>query len=200
MDRKVRRVREVLGFSRGSHGGRDLMAFLETFPRDELFAIDADELTTIAEAALNLKERRATRLFIRRDTYERFLSCLVYLPRDRYTTDVRLQIQQVLMDAVGGASVDYTARVTESVLARLHIVVRMARGQSVPEVDAEALEARIAEVVLSWDDELSWPWWPPPRRPRRTPCSAGTRRGSRRPTGRSRPPRRRWPTCPRSSS
>ncbi len=128
IDRKVRRVREVLGFSRGSHGGRDLMAFLETFPRDELFAIDADELTTIAEAALNLKERRATRLFVRRDTYERFLSCLVYLPRDRYTTDVRLQIQQVLMDAVGGASVDYTARVTESVLARLHIVVRMARG------------------------------------------------------------------------
>ena len=155
VDRKVRRVREVLGFSRGSHGGRDLMAFLETFPRDELFAIDADELTTIAEAALNLKERRATRLFIRRDTYERFLSCLVYLPRDRYTTDVRLQVQQVLMDAVGGASVDYTARVTESVLARLHIVVRVARGQSVPEVDAEALEARIAEVVLSWDDELS---------------------------------------------
>ncbi len=155
VNRKVRRVREVLGFSRDSHGGRDLMAFLETFPRDELFAIDTDELTTVAEAALNLKERRATRLFVRRDTYERFLSCLVYLPRDRYTTDVRLQIQQVLMEAVGGVSVDYTARVTESVLARLHIVVRVARGQSVPEVDVDALEVRIAEVALSWDDELS---------------------------------------------
>jgi glutamate dehydrogenase len=139
INRKVRQVREVLGFSRGSHGGRDLMAFLETFPRDELFAIDTDELVTIAEAALNLKERRATRLFLRRDTYERFLSCLVYLPRDRYTTDVRLQIQEILRQAVGGTSVDYTARVTESVLARLHIVVRMARGQSVPVVDAEAL-------------------------------------------------------------
>ena len=154
VNRKVRRVREVLGFSRGSHGGRDVMAFLETFPRDELFAIDTDELATLAEAALNLKERRATKLFVRRDTYERFLSCLVYLPRDRYTTDVRLQIQDLLREAIGGASVDYTARVTESVLARLHIVVRMARGQSVPEVDVEALEAQIAEVVLSWEDRL----------------------------------------------
>ncbi len=152
---KVRRVREILGFSRGSHGGRALMAFLENFPRDELFAIDTDELATLAEATMNLKERRATRLFVRRDPYERFLSCLVYLPRDRYTTDVRLQIQAVLLEAVGGASVDYTARVTESVLARLHIVVRVARGQSVPEVDVAALEARIAKVVRSWDDELS---------------------------------------------
>ncbi len=155
INRKVRRVRQILGFSRGSHGGRDLMAFLETFPRDELFAIDTDELATLAEAALNLKERRATRLFVRRDTYERFLSCLVYLPRDRYTTDVRLAIQAILMEAVGGATVDYTTRVTESVLARLHIVVRMARGQSVPQVDVDALEAQIANAVLSWDDELS---------------------------------------------
>ncbi len=155
VSRKVRQVRETLGFSRGSHGGRDLMAFLENFPRDELFAIDTTELTSLSEATLNLKERRATKLFVRHDTYERFLSCLVYLPRDRYTTDVRLQIQAVLLEAVGGTSVDYTARVTESVLARLHIVVRVARGQSVPEVDVEALEARITEVVRSWEDELS---------------------------------------------
>ena len=150
------------------------MAFLETFPRDELFAIDPDELITIAEAALNLKERRATRLFLRRDTYERFLSCLVYLPRDRYTTDVRLQIQEILRQAVGGASVDYTARVTESVLARLHIVVRMARGQSVPEVDAEALEAQIARVVLSWAGG-----WARGGRPARSRTAPGTRRTHR---------------------
>ena len=132
LDRKVRRVREVLGFSRGSHGGQDLMQFLETYPRDELFPIEAEELTAIAVAVLRLQERRATRLFLRRDPYGRFVSCLVYLPRDRYTTDVRLRIQQVLQDAVGGASVDYTARVSESVLARLHFVVRVARGQRCP--------------------------------------------------------------------
>ncbi len=156
IDRKVRHIRATLGFARGSHGGRDLMQFLETFPRDELFAIDTDELVTIAEAALNLKERRATRLFVRHDQYQRFLSCLVYLPRDRYTTDVRLRVQEVLREAVGGASVDYTARVTESVLARLHIVVRMPRGQSVPStLDAAALEARVAEEVRSWEDHLA---------------------------------------------
>ena len=154
-DRKVRRVREALGFSRGSHGGRDLMQFLETYPRDELFSTDVDELTAMAEQVLNLKERRATRLFVRRDQYERFISCLVYLPRDRYNTSVRLAIQKVLTDAVGGASVDHTARVTESVLARLHIVVRMPRGQSVPEFDVDAVEAQIAEAVKSWDDHLS---------------------------------------------
>ncbi len=154
VDRKVRRVRETLGFSRGSHGGRDLMQFLETFPRDELFAIDTDELITLAEAALNLKERRATRLFVRRDPYGRFLSCLVYLPRDRYTTQVRLEIQEILRAAVGGTSVDYTARVTESVLARLHIVVRMPRGEAVPDFDVDAVEARIAEAVKSWEDHL----------------------------------------------
>ena len=155
LDRKVRRVREALGFARGSHGGRDVMQFLETFPRDELFAIEDDELVTMAEAAMSLKERRVTRLFVRRDTYERYLSCLVYLPRDRYTTDVRLRIQDMLLEAVGGASVDYTARVTESGLSRVHIVVRMARGQSVPPVDADELEARIAEIVRSWEDRLT---------------------------------------------
>ncbi len=154
IDRKVRRVRSTLGVSRASHRGRGLMAFLETFPRDELFAIDADELATIAEAALNLEERRATRLFLRRDAYERFLSCLVYLPRDRYTTQVRRGIQDELMAAIGGAGIDFSARVSESVLARLHLVVRMPRGQSVPEVDADALERRLAAVVQSWEDEL----------------------------------------------
>jgi glutamate dehydrogenase len=152
---KVTAVREALGFARGSHGARDLMQFLETFPRDELFAIDTDELLAISEAALNLKERRATRVFLRRDPYERFLSCLIYLPRDRYTTAVRLRIQKLLADQVGATSVDYTAHVTESVLARLHVVVRVPRGGRVPELDADRVEAQIAAIARSWDDDLS---------------------------------------------
>ena len=98
------------------------------------------------------------------------------------------------MDAVGGASVDYTARVTESVLARLHIVVRVARGQSVPEVDAEALEARIAEVVLSWDDELSIALVAASSEAEAHALLAGYPEGFPRRTARSPPPRRRWPT------
>ena len=76
----------------------------------------------MVEKVAHLKERRQVRLFVRRDPYGRYLSCLVYLPRDRYTTAVRNRMQDILLRRLGGASIDYTARVTESVLARLHFV------------------------------------------------------------------------------
>ncbi len=155
IDRKVRLARNRMGYARDSHSGRDLRQFLETFPRDELFAIDVDELVVIAEAVLNIKERRATRLFTRRDPYGRFLSCLIYLPRDRYNTDVRLRIQALLSESLGSETVEFTARVTESVLARLHVVVRMPSGVSVPDVDVAALEAGIARIARSWVDDLN---------------------------------------------
>ena len=89
------RSREVLersGFRRDSHTGKDLLQILETYPRDELFQISVDELLRRPSlAVLHLQERRQTRLFLRRDDYGRFMSCLVYLPRDRYTTTVRLR-------------------------------------------------------------------------------------------------------------
>ena len=84
--RKVREVLDASGFAPDSHYGKDLLQILETYPRDELFQISADELLPIALAVLHLQERRQTRLFLRRDVYGRFMSCLVYLPRDRYTT------------------------------------------------------------------------------------------------------------------
>ena len=86
------------------------------------------------EKVAHLKERRQVRLFVRRDPYGRYLSCLVYLPRDRYTTAVRNQMQDILLERLGGASIDYTARVTESVLARLHFVVRMPVGEALGEL------------------------------------------------------------------
>ena len=86
-----------------------------------------DELAPTVEKVAHLKERRQVRMFVRRDPYGRYLSCLVYLPRDRYTTAVRNRMQDILLRRLGGASIDYTARVTESVLARLHFVVRMPR-------------------------------------------------------------------------
>ncbi len=152
---KVRALCEELGYTRASHGGRDLMQFLETFPRDELFAIETEDLTRMAQSWLSLQERRTTKVFVRHDTYERFMSAFVVVPRDRYTTDIRLRIQEVLCEAVGGESVDYTARVTESVLARLYVVVRMPRGVPVPQVDEAALEAQVAEVVRTWEDRVT---------------------------------------------
>ena len=76
-------------------------------------------------AVLHLQERRQLRLFLRRDDYGRFMSCMVYLPRDRYTTQVRQEMEEILLDAFDGVSIDYTALVSESVLARLHFVVRV---------------------------------------------------------------------------
>ena len=83
------------------------------------------------------------------------MSCLVYLPRERYTTKVRLRAQEILTEALNGASVDYSATVGDSALARLHVVVRAERGQVVPQVDAAALERRLAAAVRSWDEDLS---------------------------------------------
>ncbi len=136
------------------HDGNDLIEILENYPREELFQISTRQLTEIAMAVLRLRERKQTRLFLRRDDYGRYMSCLVYLPRDRYTTAVRLQVQEILRTALGGASVDYSAMVGESALARLHVVVRGERGRPLPAVDAAALERRIAAAVRSWDEDL----------------------------------------------
>ena len=104
---------------------------------------------------LHLRERRKLRLFLRRDDYDRFVSCLVYLPRDRYTTVVRLKMRRILLDALGGTAVDYTARVSESVLARLRFVVRMPTGQPLPDVDVAELERRLTEATRTWSDDFA---------------------------------------------
>ena len=153
--RKLAHVLAAAGLSRDGHDGKDLVEILEDFPREELFEISATELTPIALGVLRLSERKQTRLFLRRDRYGRYMSCLVYLPRDRYTTRVRLRAQGILREALHGASVDYSATVGDSALARLYVVVRAERGQSVPRVDAVALERKLAAAVRSWDEDLA---------------------------------------------
>jgi glutamate dehydrogenase len=154
VERKVSAVLSRAGFSLDSHSGKDLMQILETYPRDELFEIGVDELYDIAIAVMHLQERRRTRLFLRTDEYGRFVSCLVFLPRDRYTTAVRLKMEDILRSAFPGANVDYSTRVSESVLARLHFVVRMQPGSPLPYLDPDELEARLVEATRSWDEDL----------------------------------------------
>ena len=153
--RKLDQVLAEAGVSRDGHDGKDLVEILEDYPREELFEISPEELTPIALGVLRLSERKQTRLFLRRDRYGRYMSCLVYLPRDRYTTKVRLRAQGILREALHGASVDYSATVGDSALARLYVVVRAERGQSVPRVDAAALERKLAAAVRSWDEDLA---------------------------------------------
>ncbi|MET7462616.1 NAD-glutamate dehydrogenase [Nonomuraea sp. NPDC005501] len=155
--RKLGAVLERAGLAADSHDGKDLIEILETFPRDELFQTSIDQLLPIALGVLRLRERKQVKLFLRRDDYGRYISCLIYLPRDRYTTQVRLKMQEVLLKALGGRSLDYSAMIGESALARLHVVVRGERGKQLPqpEVDVEELEARLAAITRSWPDDLA---------------------------------------------
>jgi glutamate dehydrogenase len=152
---KAAAVIERSGYDEASHGGKAIMDALETYPRDELFQTPLLELTAIVEKVAHLKERRQVRMFVRCDPYGRYLSCLIYLPRDRYTTAVRKRMEEILVRALGGVSVEYTARVTESVLARLHLVVRMPSGKAMDEVDVRLLERELTLATRSWDDEFA---------------------------------------------
>ncbi|HUQ21998.1 MAG TPA: NAD-glutamate dehydrogenase [Gaiellaceae bacterium] len=151
--RKVQRVVERSGLLHGSHDHKALVEILETYPRDELFQISEDELFATALGILHLGERRRVRLFVRRDAFGRFLSCLVYLPRERFDTANRNRIQNILQEAFEGTSVDYTTRVSESVLARLHVVVYTEQG-AIPDYDVAEIEARLAAATRAWADDL----------------------------------------------
>ncbi|GAB2653969.1 NAD-glutamate dehydrogenase [Kribbella swartbergensis] len=152
--RKALELFRMTGFDPNSHSGKGLLDVLETYPRDELLQAPVEDLLPIVQSVLHLQERRAVKLFVRRDVYNRYLSCLVYLPRDRYTTAVRLRMQQILKDAIGAETVTYAAYVTESVLARVHFVVRMKQGETVGEYDAELLEQKVVEATRAWADDF----------------------------------------------
>ncbi len=151
--RKTRYVLDRAGFPPGSHNEKDLIEILETYPRDEMFQISKEALFETAMGILHLHERQRVRLFIRRDEYGRFLSCLVYVPRDRYNTVIRERMQNILVEAFDGTNVEFNVRLSESVLARLHFTVHTRPGE-LPDYDADELESRIAEAVRSWSDSL----------------------------------------------
>ncbi|MFJ8392854.1 NAD-glutamate dehydrogenase [Streptomyces sp. NPDC094144] len=153
--RKVAEVLEGAGFTYNSHDGRDLLQILETYPRDELFQTPPDQLRSIVTSVLYLQERRRLRLYLRQDEYGRYYSAIVYLPRDRYTTGVRLRLIDILKEELNGTSVDFTAWNTESILSRLHFVVRVAPGSeltTLTDAEADRIEARLVEAARSWAD------------------------------------------------
>ena len=147
-------VLELSGFNPRSHSGKDLVEIIEDHPRDELFQMSVSELYDTAMGVLYLQERRRLRLFMRRDVYGRFVSCLVYLPRERYDTQVRLKMRAILLEALGGSSIDDTFRVAESVLARVHFVVRV-DGRSPVQVDRDELEGRLLLATRTWEDDFA---------------------------------------------
>ena len=151
--RKVAEVMELAGFDPQGHDGKALLHILETYPRDELFQIQVPELFDIAIGILHLQERQRLALFVRKDPFERFASCLVYVPRDRYDTTLRRRIQTILEEAYNGTCSGFTTQLTESVLARLHFIIRTEPGR-VPAVDVADVEARLVQAARGWDDHL----------------------------------------------
>ena len=151
--RKVERTLAKSGLSRGSHDGKSLAHILDSYPRDELFQITEEDLFHIAIGILRLQERQRIAFFPRRDAFERFMSCLVYVPRDRFDTGLRLRLQKILADAYEGQANDFYTHLTDSKLARLHVLVQTTPGQ-VPEVDEAILEQKLIEAGRSWQDRL----------------------------------------------
>ncbi|RZU99485.1 NAD-glutamate dehydrogenase [Spiribacter vilamensis] len=152
--RKVAAVLERAGLRSNSHAGKALVHILETYPRDELFEIDSQTLYETALGILQLQERQRVRLFLRHDRFGRFVSCLVYAPRDRYDTTTRQRMEKILIEAFNGAHSEFTVQLSEAVLARIHFIVHFRDTES-RAVDTEALEARLAATTRSWSDDLA---------------------------------------------
>ncbi len=141
------------------HPGQLLLDIIQTVPRSELFAITPEQLLNMAMAVSDLGSRRGTLLFLRGDRTGRFVSCLVYLPRDRYTTPVRLNMEDILVREFGGVGLEYSARVSEAPWALLHFMVRMsddpkARAADTGEANRVRIQGLLAEATRTWGDRL----------------------------------------------
>ncbi len=150
---KVGHIVARSGLNPTSHDGKALLHILDTYPRDELFQAGEDALYDTAIAILNLQERQRIALFVRRDPLERFVSCLVYVPRERWDTRLRQTFAAILAEAFAGTPSGYHLHVDDSLLARAQFLIGTTRG-AVPAVDAAALEARLVEAGRSWADRV----------------------------------------------
>ncbi len=150
---KVQRVIDHFGISPVSHDGKALMHVMEGHPRDELFQASVAELVKSFRGIVNLYERRRVRLLLRRDPYQRFFSCLLYVPRDRYNTQARMRIERILLEELAGLSLEAQVQISDSALARLYLLVRTDPGAEIT-ANVERIERRIAETVRTWEDRL----------------------------------------------
>jgi glutamate dehydrogenase len=150
---KVSQVVEHFALAPDSHDGKALEHILESFPRDELFQAGVAELTRIVAGVFGLQERPRVRVLLRRDAFRRFFSCLVFVPRDKYNTQVRERIEKVIREAFMAFSMESQVQIAESTLARLHIVARTSPSDDI-RIDADALERRVALAVGSWSDSF----------------------------------------------
>ena len=154
VERHVRGAIQRAGFPLPSYSGQQMLEMLSALPREELFSGTEQQLHDTAVGVLAVAGRRAVRVFLRPDAYHRFVSCLVYVPRDRYTTSSRIAMAEVLRRDLRGTSVDFTVRLTESALALVHFTVHTDPEVTPEPVDVEDLQDELAEAIRTWDDRL----------------------------------------------
>ncbi len=150
---KVQRVLERSQLDPAGHRGKALLHILDSYPRDELFQSSVRDLLRTTNGILNLQDRRQVKFFVRRDTFRRFFSCLVFIPREKYTTAIRRRAEEILLKAFDGISIDSSVQITDSPLARVHIIVRTHTGDR-PRISIRQIERQIADAVVTWRDRL----------------------------------------------
>lgn len=150
---KVARVLERSGYREGSHEFAELQRVLELHPRDELFHASIDQLFRTATGIQALRERRLVRLFVRHDARDRFVTCLVYMPRDIYRTELRRRIEALLIETFGAEEAEFFTFFSESVLTRTHFILRV-DPERAREYDLHRLEHEVVQATLSWQDHL----------------------------------------------
>ncbi|PTW60894.1 glutamate dehydrogenase (NAD) [Breoghania corrubedonensis] len=153
LGRKVERCLATAGYDPHSHSGRALANILEAYPRDELFQVNDALLLENADAILQLLERPRIRILPRRDEFDRFVSILAFLPRDRYNTDVRIRIGDYFAGIYEGRVSAWYVTYPEGPLVRVHFIIGHYEGTT-PDPDREELESAVAGIVRTWADDL----------------------------------------------
>ncbi|TXR53558.1 NAD-glutamate dehydrogenase [Reinekea thalattae] len=151
--KKLEQVLKNSGYSEGSHAYKELVAILYNFPRDELIQSSIDWLLKVGNDVLSIQERKQIRLFMRTDAYGKFLNIVIYMPRDIFNTQIRIQMHDLFADYFDVAGSDYTTFFSESVLARTRFVFKLTKPiDALPATDF--FESRIVQMSRSWNDEL----------------------------------------------
>ncbi|WP_349431456.1 NAD-glutamate dehydrogenase [Methylomarinum sp. Ch1-1] len=150
---KISYVMQRFAFRKSSHRARSLMFILQSLPRDEIFQAEPEELFQCAATVIQLQERQRIKVFARHDVYGHFISLLVFVPRERYHTESRKKIQRILLETFEAQNVDFSVQLSESILARIHFIIRTESGCRI-DYDVKDIEQKIIEVLTEWKDDL----------------------------------------------
>ncbi len=151
---KLKKIVERTGFSGTGFHGKSLTNILENFPRDELFQIDEEELYHAGIGIMQIQERPKIRLFVRKETFGRYYFCMVFVPKDRYNTSLRLRLQKILMRELGGVDSTFKPNFLESILLRIDYTIRIDPNQKAKRINLKAIENKLVVAARNWSDDL----------------------------------------------